>query len=239
MKIYLVYAKIPHYLKNYAFDFIDNFTSYVKDGNGNYVGLYAWTTKKKYFKAFKETRSKDFFVYKEKNIPSGDIEYFRKELSSLELIKHSFAIVIGGKGIEYKDKKSGKGIKMILVYDEYDKIVTSHDGNVPLSWYNMTTVASEDYYPLNDTIIDALDIIGYTSEYDMLYGGDDDAFLDEEIDSRRDTVYNQLSYQLTVDDNSYINLMANEFNTFMFLYEPLVFGKESTITKKYKRGELQ
>lgn len=239
MKIYLVYAKIPRYLKNYAIDIIDNFTSYVNDANGNYVGLYAWTTKKKYFKAFKETRSKDFFLYREKNIPSDDIEYFRKELTTLELINHSFAIVVGGKGIEYKDKKSGKGLKMILVYNEYDKIITSHDGNVPLSWYNMTTAASEDYYPLKNTIIEALDIIGYNSEYDMLYGGDDGVFLDEEIESRREYAYYQLSYQLTISGNSYINLMANEFNTFMFLYEPFIFGMKSTISKKYKRGELQ
>ena len=70
------------------------------------------------------------------------------------------------------------------------------------------------------------------------FGGDDEVFDDEECYSRRDRASYNMSYQLAIEGSRYINLMANEFNAFMMLYAPLIFGKENTITKKYKRGEL-
>ena len=153
------------------------------------------------------------------------------------MTKHSFALVVGGYVTEYKDK-NGKGVKMILVSDELDKLYLGHDGYIPEAYYEMSSRASEDYYPLNNTIIDALDMIGYTTDYDINFGGDDEVFDDEECYSRRDRASYNMSYQLAVEGSRYINLMANEFNAFMMLYAPLIFGKENTITKKYKRGEL-
>ena len=237
MKIYLVYAKIPKYLNGWAEDTIDDFVHYSRDEDDNSVGLYAWTIKKKYFNQFKKTRSNDFFVYSEKDIPEDAIEWFRKEVKTRELTKHSFALVVGGYVTEYKDK-SGKGVKMILVSDELDKLYLGHDGYIPEAYYEMSSRASEDYYPLNNTIIDALDMIGYTTDYDINFGGDDEVFDDEECYSRRERASYNMSYQLAVEGSRYINLMANEFNAFMMLYAPLIFGKENTITKKYKRGEL-
>lgn len=241
MKIYLVYAKIPDYLKGWAEDTIEdfNFNYHSQDDSCNYVGLYAWTIREKEFNEFKETRSSDFFVYKESKITKDELKSFRKVMPDREMLRHSFAIVVGGKAKEYKDKKTKHGITMVLVSDEFNKLTLAHDGYIAETYYEMTTRALEDYYLFNEDIKLALDVIGYTTDYDITFAGDDYLFDDEERSYRNECASYNLSYQLSsYNGNPYINLMANEFNSFTILYAPLIFGKKSTITKKYKRGEL-
>ena len=230
MILYMVYAKFPYYLKYWIDEVLEIFTDPTfacTDEDENYVGIYGWTIKKDIIAEFKKGRTKDYFIYKTKKISKKEFKDFKNVYDLCEIKREYF-----GKS----DLVTSSGKTIACTVTEYRTITEPE--RFLLFWNEMMGYVSEDYYWFNDELLQAVDLIGYTTEYDIMFGGDDRSFLDEEIEQRIENAAYSMSYNLTVDGNTYIPIISNQVEVFLRIYEPTFLGEKSLLVQKWKRGKV-
>ena len=75
-----------------------------------------------------------------------------------------------------------------------------------------------------EMIIDALDILNYTTEYDAYMGGDPQAFDEHECDERIELALYNRGFGLTVNNNKYFDIFHDKLNVFMLIYKDFLYG---------------
>lgn len=230
MTVYIVYARFPLYLNYWVSDFVDPFKDpdfAIHDKEERMCGIYGWTTKKDIFEEFMKIRTTDYFIYKTKTFKKDEFKSFKKAYKVCKLDRRYF-----GKS----DMVNASGCSIVSTLFEHRNITDADYISFDTIWYRLLGCACEDYYFLSDELTAAIDLIGYTTEYDSMIGGDPSAFLDEEIESRCEFAQYNASYGLTVNGQSYIPMISNQVALFIMMYEPTFLGKQSMSVREWKRG---
>lgn len=216
MKIYMIYASIPESIFNDISEFLPNLSVWSYDDETNrYIGLYGWTRNKDLYKDFIDVRKDcEFYRYLSKDLDKHEYDEFKKEFLMMKLKYYKYS-----RG-DYNDCKS---VAFPSTKWEYECTDSSAIENNVL--YRIYGIFGEmgDYYIFKDDVIEALDVIGYTTLYDSVYGGDD-CFCDEEKDARVELALYNMSYGLTVRGNKFIDIFSDKFGIFMTVFNTLIFG---------------
>ena len=207
MNVYFIYASIPReayektlkYLLSHQYDF---------RAKGNEMrGLYAVTNNKKLMKEFFDLRGgNEMYTCVKKEMDKGEwkeLSHFR--FSDL-LLRHS----------KYK---SSDGEEVDLVVTVNEETTTKVDGEAYLSEFGPRQYAKIDYMIFSDSIIKALDCLGYTLYFDTSVHGS----YDDERSSHADynKSYNMTPYGRVLPD------FGNEMNLLLFLYRVMFIGDEA------------
>lgn len=196
--VYLLNTKIPRHIYDSYIKFIlpthDNFRAC---GNDMVEGIYAWTDKKKYLNDFFELRPRD--LYGIITIVFDDKEEF-----------HKFSVDNKECRLDYHDFDSGsddgKSIGILTTFNEF--IQVTENGSEYLEEFGINHLDLVDYEIFNGKIIDALDELNYTYEFDSQYGDE----------SRLDNASFQSSYNLSSMGSRLQFNIRNEVNVLLHLY---------------------
>lgn len=162
MKLYLIYAKIPESEFNKTIKYlIPNVYDY-RWINEKFYGLYAWTKSKSKLNDFLEVRYKKAFEVSKKNIDDDEYQMFKDHYNLLELVRHIY---------KYGNKK--KEIEVVTTKNE--EIESIGNGSENYNDFGPRVHPDANYRLFKDDIIHALDMIGYTSAYDLCYGNMEEA----------------------------------------------------------------
>lgn len=212
MKVYMLYLKIPetewsqeirHLLPNpTAYNLIDD----------SYVGFYAWTDNEEMLANFLAIRDKKKYIVVPTKIKKSQYKNFRLEYKIYRIDYYSYRPDIEIKG--HDDERH-----ILSVFHENSGVM--EDGDI-LFYDDMLTVNNYDYTFFKVKYQKCLDILGYTTLYDVLMCGLDDSLTKEEteeIESRGEFASYQQSYGLTVDGNEYLDISSNRFLLFLKNYQ--------------------
>lgn len=210
MNVYIIYAKIPYdvFIKN-------NYTAIFNMDMFNltfdkkyYIGIYAWTKNKKDLKTFlNERKNNDFYTFEKINLNNDEFEIFQNKYYQEELDLHDFytsfnnAIHIISTNLEYEVSTETSMIDSI-VYTSIDKY--------------------SDYYILKDKYIKALDIISYTSFYDLAYVDFSNILNNEEKEIREALASENSQYGITVYGHKYYDILYSQFVSFLSLFHEML-----------------
>lgn len=213
MKVYGIYAIIPtEVFENRMSKLVYDKNKFRLSKNENYYyGLYAWTTKKKVVEEFLYIRNKDMYKVKEIKIPKEDERDFKLEFKFEELAYYNYKV---GKE-EYE---------VLTTLNEFTESCDNRSENLDELLYEEITNDVADYEILKKDLIKALDIIGYTTYYDIECGGNPEVTTDEEANDRLALASDSKSYNQTVYGRRYIDFTENEFEALLYIYEPMFMG---------------
>ena len=214
-KIYYIYAIIPEQIYYSKIRYIiPNQHDYRLKHNSMY-GLYAWTTSKKITKEFFEVRNKSIYtLIKGDMIDKEDYKRMKEKYGELELDYRKY-YYDGNTPIEEDS------ITIVSTKNEYIQSTEYVAEN--LYEFGPKSDINIHYSIFKDKIIKALDLLGYTTDYDIEYGEDSDA----------DCASYNLSFGLTKYGNKDITKNVNQMNILLFLFRFLFYGNEN----KVERGE--
>jgi len=216
MTIYKVYISVPAKIVTFDFKMLlpdeGSYLEYDKNTD-RFYGLYGWTNDKKIMSDFKNWRCEcKYYRYTREEVSSDDYKMY-KENFKLWRIKYRKLIV-------NQDSEKYKIVPLTL----HEKSIMDDDATIYTFILDSGKYFVVDYYPLNDEITDALDILNYTSEYDGYLGGDPSAFTDGEREERTELAFYNRGYNLTVFNNKYFDLFENKLGIFMIIYKELLYG---------------
>lgn len=213
--VYMIYARLPRRVyKNILWVLpVSSDTQFIQYDN-YHIGLYGWTTKKEYAKRFFDERKEcKYYILKVKSVDNDIIDELKNKNSADKLSEYSF---------DTGDFNAISAVKMIATKNEYDQIVDDP------SIYNFEDITDihqlSEYYWFNDELINALDMIGYTTEHDIM-GGDPDYWTEDEQYEMMENASNNLSYLLTVNGNSYYGIYENKFALLLLIFHDLFLGE--------------
>lgn len=205
--VYLIYVVIPIHIYNKILYFLPKHFNFVCRGN-KYYGLYGWSFKKKMITEFLSFRNKNIYTLKEYTFETEDeYETFRKDNIELKLDYRVFVT---------KDKSTIKKVQLVTNKIEYVESVENASENCNL--YILEKLSFVDYSIFKDKIIDALDVLNYTSLYDT-YAADSD--------ERSDSAGFNLSFNMTPLGTTIGKIEYDEFNLLLHLYNYLFFGESN------------
>ena len=201
MNVYFIYAEIPRY------DYDERLKFLLSDqhdfrAKGNYMrGLYAITNNKKFLKEFFNLRGgNEMYTTIKRDLDEDDWDMIRNQYSDLILRKSHFG-----------DRKNKK-MELIVTKDE--ETTVQYDGRAYMIEFGPSIYANIDYRIFNDSIMNALDIIGYTSDYDINHSNDDE---------RIENANFQESFLLTPLGHKRIDINT-ETNMLLYLYRVMFVG---------------
>lgn len=217
MKIFFIYAKIPQkvYDKRLKYIISNQYDFEYKDGY--MVGLYAWTKKKKICKEFFELRDGigNLYTIMEKDVNHSQYEYIREKYFELELLPHKYFYVTHINDVKEDMSMNDRFMEVVSTKNEY-KVSTNESSE----YIHDFGPKVEENYPnpriFNSKTIEILDIIGYTTEYDILFGTKEQSqyALDQFQDGK--TVYGHDIF-LTGE---------NELTNLLYLFKFMFFGSD-------------
>lgn len=203
--VYFIYAGIEEKAFNHLKYMINNVHSY-SYSNEKYYGLYAWTLYKSDVEEFLDVREKSIYtVVKKKFEFNDDFKAFKRENIELQLSHYEY--------VNNADNNNKSTIEILSTKNEY--VTVTIDGSEYIDEFSPSVDRFADYHYFNTKLIEALDKIGYTTEYNIVYGSD------EEIDS---TSYN-CSFGLTTYGSKLIDFSKYEVNLLLYLYYYMFYGK--------------
>ena len=162
-KVYVIYIKIPERYYNDCLKFLIPKESIFRYNSGNYSGIYAWTTNKKDLEEFISLRGKDKYKVQKFELDSDEFKEFKRKYIAFRLYRYTYYF-----DNEYDDDKSSTVLTTRFEYIEStDNMCENMDA------YSLRVNPEADYVIFKQKYIDFLDIIGYTSRFDLLSGDDD------------------------------------------------------------------
>lgn len=226
--VYVVYAKIPSRLWNKKMScLVSDSREYKYDEELDYyVGIYAWTTNKKYIEFFKEYRKSAF----QNNIYSiKKINFDKDDYRQFQAIHVQEEIVIAGfqtrKSSDYnlKELSFEKGgitfVRMVCTKQEHNECHEDRQAHIYEKLYRLLKF---DYFAFKDKYENIFEEIGYATEFDIEHGGDDD---DDYYDERCDLANYNSGFGLTTNGFSMkLDLYGNEMALLMNLYYEMFMG---------------
>ena len=153
------------------------------------------------------------YKVQEIKIPKEDEKDFKLDFKFEELAYYKY---IAGKE-EYE---------VLTTLNEFTESCDNRSENLNDLLYDELTNEVADYMILKQDLIDALDIIGYTTYYDIECGGNPDVVTDEEAISRRDFAGYHVSFGQTVFGRNYVDFTENELAALLYIYGPMFVGVE-------------
>ena len=196
-KIYYIYAMIPEYIYNQKIKYLLSSSQYdFRWKHGKMYGLYAWTTSKKMMKEFFEVRDNKIY-----NVIKNDM-YDKEELDRL---KSNYPDLELGYRRYYYDDCENEEDSILITSTKNEHINSTEFPEEYL--YEFGPKASDEfvYYIFKDKIIKALDILGYTTSYDIEYG----------TEAENDAAQYNLSFNLTKYGNKHKIKFTNQMNRFL------------------------
>lgn len=164
--VYCIYLKMDVNIYNEKLKFLISNPEDFNWKNGSMIGLYAWTTKKSYFKEFFELRAKEHFVHVEYEVTDEESERFfkylkdKKEDQQLQLYLYN---------TYKKEKKEYEKVAVLSTLNEYTSSVSERSEYMN-SFSLIEKEPNFDYMIFKNSIISALDLLLYTREYDINFG---------------------------------------------------------------------
>lgn len=216
MIIYKVYVSIPSEKVKFELkSLLPDEGSYLEydSASDRFYGLYGWTNDENIMSEFKDQR-KDckYYRYIQTKISSDEYEIYKNQYKLWRIKLHKLRVDIDG-------------IKSVRVPTTlFEKSISEDDDSIYPFLLDSGKYFIVDYFPFNDEIIDALDILNYTTEYDAYIGGDPQAFDEHECDERIELALYNMGYGLTVNNNKYFNIFHNKLNIFMLIYKDFLYG---------------
>lgn len=216
MTVYLIYAKIPSeiFLNNIKF-IINKSERYIRTESSKYfIGLYAWSRNKEYINEFLKIRKGcKFYILKKMKMCKYDFKMFKNDYEYEELNYYDY---------QRGDYNHLPPVKIISTKNEYNEIYDY--GEQKISEEMLDTIFNEysDYYWFNDKLIDALDKLSYTTNCDILCGGNIDCFDENELLHRSEFACNNACYGYTVEGNIYMPFGDNKFILFINEYRQML-----------------
>ena len=228
-KVYLIYVKIPTYI------YLDRLCHLVTNNDfrfrqkGKYIlGLYAWTDDKKLLKEFMETRYAP--IFKVKKTRKDNLEdILPKDISiTLKLEEHNyfhdsdFDPEFSNVDDTISDIVKSRSELIVSTREEYNNCAWSLSENMLEYGPAKYIVRENDYTIFNDELIDALDILGYISNYDLLYANASNMYDVNDYNRSFGTSYR--GHNIT--NNILCNMHNNQYYGFIYLYSYLIFGEQ-------------
>lgn len=204
--VYFIYVAIPYDIFDSKIKYmISNPNSY-KYKHDKKFGLYAWTTKKSLVKNFLETRVSNIYTFVDKEVT----DEFLKDLKS-----NNGALQLEIRDFEYIKNKKIKHAEIISTKDEWR--CSCMDAREYIEEFKPIPKEEFNINIYNSKVFDALDKIGYISDYMIYYGNSD------EIDFEN---YN-LAYGVTGRGNCISHKHIDNVNVLLYLFHYLFYGTDS------------
>ena len=226
--VYVVYAKIPSHLWNKKIcHLVSNSIEYKYNEELDYhVGIYAWTTSKKYIELFKEYRKSAFQnnIYSIKKIKFDKDDYHQfKEMHEHEKIIIAKFQTRERSDYNLKEFSFQKGtvtfVRMLCTKHEPTECYEYKQSHIYEKLYHLLTF---DYFSLNDKYMRIFEEIGYATEFDIEHGGCDD---DDYYDERANLANYNSAFGLTTNGfTKKLDLYGNEMALLMNLYYEMFMG---------------
>ena len=118
------------------------------------------------------------------------------------------------------EKDGDHFVRMVTTKNEY--ICAVEDGEEYM--YSLSPELTVDYKPFKNKIINSLDYIGYTTEYDANYLIEPDEESESEEFDRIGVARDSASYNQTVRGNIYKSMSNNKAMCLVRIFEPLFTG---------------
>lgn len=205
-KVYLLYIilSITEYKDKY-YTILEKPHQYKKLDEERMIGLYAFTTKKSYMKEFLKVRNKKRFYLKTVEMEEDEFHEWRIDNLTFELSKYPIPT----------DKTKENNVIVLCTKYEYIMVTENTKELLIEQFQPYLTV---DYMVFTEEYQKALDIIGYTTMYDIIVGGDPNIFSEEEMEERVDYANYNLSFNQTIYGKLYPINFVNQFNLFISLF---------------------
>lgn len=198
--IYLIYISIDESTFNIFKYVLPNVHDY-KWIDDKFYGLYAWTNGKSKLTDFMEVRDNKVFNVSKKELDEDEYDLFKDHFHLLELKRYNY---------KTNDKKD-----MEVVSTKNEMIEIFSNGKENYMEFGPTVDDSFNYRIFKKDLINALDILGYTSIYDLNYGSMEENDL---------ASYNG-SYGLGPVGNM-ILAQPSELNLLIYLFYYTFYGKK-------------
>lgn len=210
-KIYAISCYIPFKNPNERICFYDGV---FKEENGGYLApIYGWSKSKELVQKFILTHKKELLRFK-------ILEYDDDELSSFINFYRDLEI----KYLEYSISYS-KTVEILSTECERKKLCYNSSEFAETYVYDIGV----DYSIFKWKYIFALDVLSYTTLFDLYIGGDTRYNSDEEISSRLEVASHNLSYNLTVHGNPATLITDTDFFNYWKLFEDFINTDELDI----------
>ena len=209
-KIYYIYAIIPEYLYNKKIKYLFSSQHDFRWKHGNMYGLYAWSTSKKKVKEFFEVREKSIYtVVKSDLYDDSEIARLKDMHSDLELKRRRYY---------YDDCKNDED-SILITSTKNEHVSSTEFSEEFINEFGPQVSEMFSYSIFKDKVIRALDILGYTTRYDIEYGNDQESDLAN---------YN-LGFNLNTFGNPTRIKFDNQMNNLIYLYSYFFYGNDKNI----------
>lgn len=215
MIIYCIYAAVP---KKVFIDSVSGVIPNTKDWSYDdetekYTGLYAWTKKKSLFNDFMNIRSGcKYYIPLKKDFSKDEYMKFKEVYSEYKLGYY-----------EYDRGDTANISSTIFPSTLFEFLLTDSTEGYSEMYYNYMPEIMVDYHPFNQTLIDALDAISYTTEYDLMIGGDPECFTDDETTQRSEYAEYNKSYGFTVFGRRYFDICADKLQMLIQYIKSMIY----------------
>lgn len=223
--VHIAYLTIPKDIfdlrMKYLIDSVDSYDYKIKEKS--VTAFYAWTTSRKRMKRFLDTRCRDIFTVKTKELDDDDYDEFISKNKASRLGVYSIATIPTDSyeslsGISSVDKENF--IDMVLTDYEHKNISLYKSENMnefgPKAFNNM------DYSIFNEEIIGALRVLGYVTLYDSSFIRYNK--MSEDDLERYENAMNVID-QMDIDSDLITPLMMTEYIVLVFLYSYTFIGE--------------
>lgn len=212
MTVYFIYAKIPSKIYDERIKFIISNVYDYRFRNGYMYGLYAWTKKKKIYKEFIELRNNGniYTVIKKDDIDDDQFKEIKDTYFQLEL--KSYRYFHKTESSEDEDNSS-RFMEVVSTKNEYN-ICTNEFSEYINEFGPKVKDGYPDYLMFSPDVIEALDIIGYTTDYDIT----------QTTGARKEKAIENFQEGKTVLGRDLFVTGENELTNLLFLFYFMFFG---------------
>lgn len=202
-KAYLIQAFIPSTIYDDRLKFLFSKAHDFRAEGDKMIGIYAWTDKKEIVNEFIDGRTQDIYkVMKVDFCDKEEYEEFQRDYKELKLNYYKYKL-----SPPFSRDSNASELEIVSTFNEY--IQTTEYGQENMYEFGLADIPDINYRIFKPDIIDALDVINYTSEYDKNSGNEEDA----------DNLDFQLSYGCSSLGHSLKFDVSNEVNVLLHLYK--------------------
>lgn len=203
-QIYYIYASIPSNIFDTKIKFFLSHASDFRFKKNSMFGLYAWTTKKKYVKEFFDIRTKKPYIMINEDVDDSHVDEMKERYSSMELKKYKYKHI--------KEDGTETEVEILSTKDEY--VCSVMDAEENLNEFGPEVCFDIPPAMFKRKIYEALDLLGYVSDYVFKYGNE------QEIEWAG---YNE-SFGLTPTGKQLKLKIEDNVNVLLYLFHYLFYG---------------
>lgn len=206
-RVYFIYVAIPENIFN-TVKYMLGTTDKYRWKHDKMFGLYAWSSSKSIVKEFFEVRDKDIYTLVKKDVDDEELNHLKNDFNLLKLDRRIY--YLDG------DMKLDKSVEIVSTKNEF--VCATIEAQEYLWEFGPPIMEEVHYNIFNDKILKALDTIGYTKNYELIYG----------VDGDRDTAEYNLSFGLTPLGNRDKFVYDNQMGILLYLFKYFFYGERKT-----------